>query len=63
MPEIVKILNYRGISMILSGSPNVIREDRFSEKYSKEVQELAEFVREWTERNSNGKKTILIITK
>ena len=49
--------------MVLSGSPNVIREDRFSEKYSKEVQELAEFVREWTERNSNGKKTILTITK
>lgn len=63
MPETVKILNYRGISMVLSGSPNVIREDRFSEKYSKEVQELAEFVREWTERNSNGKKTILTITK
>ena len=63
MPETVTILNYRGISMVLSGSPNVIRENRFSEKYSKEVQELAEFVREWTERNSNGKKTILTITK
>lgn len=49
--------------MVLSGSPNVIREDRSSEKYSKEVQELSEFVREWTERNSNGKKTILTITK
>ena len=63
MTETIKILNYRGISMVLSGSPNVIREDRFSEKHSKEVQELAEFVREWTERNSNGKKTILTITK
>jgi hypothetical protein len=63
MPETIKILNYRGISMMLSGSPNVIREDRFSPKYSKEVEELVEFVRDWTERNSNGKKTIVTITK
>lgn len=63
MPEIVKILNYRGISMVLSGSPNVIREDRFSNKYSKEIEELAEFVRDWTDRNSKGKKTIVTIKK
>jgi len=50
-----EILNWRKISIALSGNPEGVRSTYSGKKYQQEVDELVNFAEDWLKRNSKSR--------
>lgn len=46
------IINWRGLSKLLTGNEDAIRSNRIPKKKEKEVQELQDLINYWKKRNN-----------
>ena len=49
-----EIINWRKVSIALSGNPEGVRSTYSGKKYKQEVDELVDFAESWLERNSKA---------
>jgi hypothetical protein len=49
--ELKTIINWNGLSLLLSGKPKVIRSNRDIKKYSKETESLKKHLLAWAKEN------------
>lgn len=61
MSDYKKIIKYSVVSDILTGSKNVIRENRPNLNYSEAMDELYHFLDLWVEKNAKSKEVKVTI--
>ena len=61
MSDFKKIINYSAVSEVLTGSKNVIRENRPNINHSEAMDQLYHFLDLWVEKNAKSKEAKVTI--
>ena len=61
MSDFKKIINYSAVSDVLTGSKNVIRENRTNLNHSEAMDQLYHFLDLWVEKNAKSKEVKVTI--